>query len=185
MLTEYETKRLILKILTPDKCNSVLRFYKDNCALFEKYNPIMPKNYYTTDYQRNTLSAEYKSFLSGKSIRYYIYEKSNTKRIIGTISLNDIKKAFSSSAVIGYRFGSEYHHNGYATESLEKLILALFKEEHIHRIEAYIQPDNIPSKKLIERLGFQYEGICYSHTMVAQHWEDMERYSIISTDINQ
>lgn len=185
MLTEYETRRLILKILTPDKCNSVLRFYKDNCELFEKYNPIIPENYYTTDYQRSTLAAEYRNFLKGKQIRYYIYQKDNPRKIIGTVAFSDIKRGFSNSAVIGYRFGSNYHHQGYATESLERLIHAIFKEECIHRIEAYIQPNNISSKKLIQRLGFQYEGICYAHTMVAQRWEDMERYSIISTDTHQ
>lgn len=185
MQTEYETKRLILKILTPDKCNSVLRFYHDNRQIFEALNPITPENYYTTDYQRSSLKLEYQRFLNGESVRYFVFLKSCPDKIIGTISFSDIKRNFTRSAIVGYRFDSRFHHNGYAAESLQKTIYVMFTEENIHRVEAYIQPGNISSKKLADRLGFRYEGICYSHTLVQQNWQDMERYSLISTDLHQ
>lgn len=185
MQTCYETKRLILKILTPDKCNSVLRFYKDNQELFEPLNPVTPKLYYTTDYQRSALTIEYQRFLEGKSARYYVYLKDNPSKIIGTLSFSDIRRDFYQSAVIGYRFDKRFHRQGFATECLQKGIHALFTEEKIHRIEAYIQPFNVPSKQLIERLGFRFEGTCFDHTMVQNKWQDMERYSLISTDLHQ
>lgn len=185
MQTQYETERLILKILTPDKCNSVLRFYKENRKLFEKYNPVTPENYYTTDYHRSCLTLEYQGFLNGKSVRYYVFLKNNPSKIIGTLSFSDIKRNFNKSAIIGYRFDFRHHHKGYATECLQKGIYSLFSEEQIHRIEAFIQPDNIPSKNLAARLGFQYEGISYKHTLVQMKWQDMERYSLISTDLHQ
>jgi len=185
MLTEYETERLILKVLTPNNCNSVLRFYKENADIFEPLNPIKPDNYYTTNYQRSVLTLEYDSFIQGKSVRFYIYTKENPSKIIGTISFTDIKRNFSQSAILGYRFGKKYHNKGYATESLQRAIYALFAEENIHRIEAFIQPENEPSKNLILRLGFSYEGMCYAHTMVHEKWQDMERYSLISTDMHQ
>lgn len=185
MMMQYETERLILKILTPDKCNSVLRFYRDNRSLFEPLNPVTPENYYTTDYQRSTLAVEYQRFINGKSARYYVFLKSSPSKIIGTFSFTDIKKNFNQSSIIGYRFDSRYHHYGYAVESLQKGIQALFEEEKLHRIEAYIQPENTPSKKLIERLGFQYEGTCFSHTLIQHNWQDMERYSLIAMDLHQ
>ena len=185
MLTKYETDRLILKILTPNSCNSVLRFYKDNQNIFEPLNPINPENYYTNNYQRSVLKIEYNNFIKGKSVRFFVYTKSNPLKIIGTISFTEIKRNFSYSAILGYRFDEQYHHQGFASESIKKAVEIMFNEEHIHRIEAYIQPDNIPSKKLISRLGFVYEGICYSHTMVQNNWQDMERYALISTDLHQ
>ena len=185
MLTKYETDRLILKVLSPDKCNSVLRFYKENADIFECLNPTNPNNYYTTNYQRSVLTLEYDSFIRGNSVRFYVFTKDNPQKIIGTISFTDIKRNYNQSAVLGYRFGKKYHNKGYATESLQKAIYILFNEEKIHRIEAYIQPSNIPSKNLVSRLGFIFEGICYSHTMVLEKWQDMERYSLISTDIHQ
>lgn len=185
MQTEYKTERLILKILTPDKCNSVLRFYHENRNIFEALNPIIPENYYTTDYQRSSLKLEYQRFLKGESVRYFVFLDSCPDKIIGTISFSDIKRNFNQSAIVGYRFDSRFHHNGYASESLQKTIQIIFSEELIHRIEAYIQPCNTPSKNLVTRLGFQYEGICYAHTLVQNNWQDMERYSLISTDLHQ
>lgn len=185
MLTEYETSRLILKILTPNYCNSVLRFYKENADIFECLNPINPPNYYTAEYQRSVLTAEYNSYVQGHSVRFYVFTKENPSKIIGTISFSDIKRNFCQSAVLGYRFSKNYHNKGYATESIQKAILILFKEEKIHRIEAYIQSSNKPSINLISRLGFTFEGICCLHTMVLEQWQDMERYSLVSTDIHQ
>lgn len=179
MLTQYETNRLVIKVLTSNYCNSVLRFYKDNKNIFEPLNPISPTNYYTTNYQRSVLMAEYEAYLKGNGIRYYIYEKTNSSKIIGTVSFSDIKGSFSKSAILGYRFGKKYHHQGFAAEAIQELIKAVKKEGYIHRLEAYIQPENIPSKNLIIRLGFNYEGICYSHTLIQEKWKDMERYSLI------
>ena len=185
MLTKYETDRLILKILTQDSCNSVLRFYKDNQNIFEPLNPVSQENYYTANYQRSVLTIEYDNFIKGSGVRFYVYTKTNPLKIIGTISFTEIKRNFSFSAILGYRFGEQYHHQGFASESVKKAVEIMFYEEHLHRIEAYIQPENIPSKKLVTKLGFEYEGICYSHTIIQNNWCDMERYALISTDLHQ
>ena len=39
MLFEYETQRLLLKIIKPEYGSSVLEFYLRDKALFERYEP--------------------------------------------------------------------------------------------------------------------------------------------------
>lgn len=179
MLTCYETERLLLKILSPEHCHSVLHFYKENHEAFCPYVPFMPDNYYTADYQRSALTLEYNFFLKQKGVRFYIFLKEHPAKIIGTVSFMDIKRQYSQSALVGYRFGSTWQHKGYAFESMQKGAQIMFEEERLHRLEAFVQPDNQPSRNLLKRLGFRFEGVSYSHTRMPNGWQDMERYSLI------
>lgn len=180
MLTCYETQRLLLRILSPEHCHSVLRFYRENHEAFMPFVPFIPENYYTADYQRSVLTLEYNFFLKQKGVRFYIFLKEHPAKIIGTISFMDIKRQYSQSASVGYRFGAKWQHKGLAFESMQKGIQIMFDEEKLHRLEAFVQPENEPSRQLLKRLEFQFEGISYSHTKMLKGWRDMERYSLIN-----
>ena len=63
MIFEQETDRLILRILTADAAEQTLRFYQDNAAIFEKYEPIIGDNFYSLEHQQNLLAYEYQEML--------------------------------------------------------------------------------------------------------------------------
>lgn len=180
MQTRYETNRLFLEICAPKWCYEVLRFYQDNKHIFEPYDPAYPAHYYTAEYQYNTLAYEYKMFLEQKSIRFYLFEKNNPNRIIGTISFGNIIRGFVGSTVIGYKLDQRYQHKGYAFESLQKGIEIMFYKENLHRITAYIMQDNVPSIKLIQRLYFSYEGIAKEYALIQGMWRDHYQYALIN-----
>lgn len=180
MHTYYETKRLILQVLSPDYCHSVLHFYQSNQSFFQPYDASYPHNYFTPDYQRSSLTYEYYAFMEEKSVRYYIFRKEDPDTIIGTISFNNILYSYQQKATIGYKFDHHQQHNGYALESLQKGIQIMFCELGLHRLEAYIMPSNLPSKRLIQRLGFTYEGVARKSFYIQNQWIDHEQYSLLS-----
>ena len=104
----------------------------------------------------------------GSLFRFYVYEKHNPDRIIGTICIHHINRGFFSSCEIGYKFSSACHHMGYATESMQRIIAIAFGELKLHRITAWVLPDNVPSIRLLGRLGFQFEGINHVSTKVGE-----------------
>lgn len=179
----YETDRLLLKVLHEDSNRQVLDFLVKNQAIFEPYEPQKPPNYYTASYQKAVLSNEYAAFLRQKYLRLYVYLKNKPSQIIGTISFNNIKEAPFSSCMLGYKFDQEFHHQGYASESLVKGISIIFKEFRLHRIEAYIMSTNTDSLRLIERMGFHYEGSAYHSVQINDKWETHRRYALINYEI--
>lgn len=179
MLTSYETNRLILQILTSNHAEQVLDFYNNNMDIFEPYEPTRPDNFYTKAYQKALLTCEYNAILKSETVRFWIFKKEDPDKIIGTVSFSNIQPYIFSSCNIGYKFDKEYHHHGYALEAINKICEIIFYDYNLHRIKAYIMPCNIPSKNLIERAGFTFEGIARKSIFIRDIWEDHEQYSLI------
>lgn len=184
MLFTYHTERLNINILSSDDAPMVLDFYLNNKEAFEAYEPLHDENFYTLDYQSYNLEAEMKLFFRNQRLRYYLIESGRNKGIIGTVSFTNILNQPAGSCNIGYRIGKNHQRKGYAAEALNFLIPVVMKEMNISRIEANILPTNIPSIKLIEALGFVYEGVARSSYEIRGSRMDHLRYSLIDTDLN-
>ncbi|MCI7107683.1 MAG: GNAT family protein [Lachnospiraceae bacterium] len=182
MLFEYSTQRLLLKIIKPQQADQVLDFYLRDKKLFEQFEPERMENFYTSNFQKKVLSFEGNMTAQGSLFRFYVYEKHNPDRIIGTICIHHINRGFFSSCEIGYKFSSACHHMGYATESMQRIIAIAFGELKLHRITAWVLPDNVPSIRLLGRLGFQFEGICRDYLLLQGKWRDHAQYSLLSDD---
>ena len=60
------------------------------------------------------------------------------------------------SAELGYWIGEDYQNQGYATEAAEALIKRAFDELDIKQIYASFKQENQASKRVLEKLGFEY-----------------------------
>lgn len=57
---------------------------------------------------------------------------------------------------IGYEIVTDYQNKGYATEASEALIKWAKASKHIKSIVACVEPDNLPSVKVLRKLGFNF-----------------------------
>ena len=178
MYLQYETDRLTLEILGVNHCREVLRFYEKNRELFEAYEGMKPKNFYTVGYQSEILRIEYQMALKGQSVRFFARLK-ETGQIIGTTYLQNIQHAPYKNAIVGYRFDEDFHHQGYAFEAVNRIVQIGFKELDLKRIIAYVQRTNQPSLRLLSRLGFTYEGTARSFANIQGVWTDHDQFSLI------
>jgi len=62
-------------------------------------------------------------------------------------------------AEVGYWIGKKYWNSGYATEATKTLIAYAFEKYNLNRIDAAHFAENEASRKVIEKLGFSYEGL--------------------------
>jgi len=180
MHKKYESDRLILKILGKEAAPMVLSFYLENREHLEAWEPERGKNFYTLAYHKATLAAEYNQMLDGRRIRFWLFLKDNPNEIIGSVSFQNFLGEPYKSCVIGYKIGSRFLRQGYAYEAVKKCLSIIFDEYHMHRVEAYIMPENIPSLRLAEKLCFNYEGLSYSFAKINGKWRDHIRFSIIN-----
>lgn len=174
----YETDRLYLCVLNDSHALSVLNFYLDDKELFEQFEADRPYNFYTESYQKANLALEFQLFFKTASIRFWLFEKTQPQKIIGTISFLNIQRNIFQSCQLGYKMASAYHQKGYVSEALQKGIEIIFSELDLHRIEAHVLPENLPSKKVMEHLNFTFEGISHDYAYIQGKWRSHERYSL-------
>ena len=59
---------------------------------------------------------------------------------------------------IGWIFNRAYHGHGYATEAAMAMLQYGFEALHLHRIIATCQPQNVASRRVMEKLGMRREA---------------------------
>jgi ribosomal-protein-alanine N-acetyltransferase len=77
---------------------------------------------------------------------------------IGWVSLR-VGEAMRGSAELGYSLIPAHRACGYATEAVAAVLHAGFAESTLRRIDACCVPENLPSRRLLERLGFRQNRV--------------------------
>jgi len=102
--------------------------------------------------------------------------------IIGAINLSQIFRGGFQNAYLGYFVGAHYAGRGYMSEALQLVLRYAFEHLKLHRLEANIQPGNLPSIALVKRAGFVHEGYSRRYLKVCGRWRDHERWAILAED---
>lgn len=183
----YQTKRLQLKILSQDYGESVFHFYQNNQKFLEPFEPKRPDNFYSINFHSANLSCEYRGFLKLSHFRYWLFPHSATQDLcavpVGSVCFNNIQRGAFQKCTLGYKLSQDACHHGYMYEALSFLIPVILNELSLHRIEAYVQPNNSPSIRLLSKLGFQEEGYLSSYAEINGKWTDHLIFSYIRSII--
>ncbi|MGZ4160285.1 MAG: GNAT family N-acetyltransferase, partial [Neobacillus sp.] len=75
-------------------------------------------------------------------------------------------------------------HNGKGimTEAVQLVVDYAFNVLGLHRIAAGVMPYNIGSIRVLEKAGFEKEGIARKNVMINGKWQDHEILSIINQE---
>ncbi|HVR46070.1 MAG TPA: GNAT family N-acetyltransferase [Candidatus Binatia bacterium] len=77
---------------------------------------------------------------------------------LGWVSLR-ISESSRSTAEIGYSVVRAHRGRGFATEAVAALVDEGFRRTRVQRIRAYCLPENLPSRAVLRRNGFEDEGM--------------------------
>ena len=175
----YETQNLYMRHLTRADARLVRDFYVKNAQEFMKYEPLTIENAGNIDYHATMLGYEEEYFKGDSMARYYLFEKNNPFAIVGTVNFRSISQGIYKCATLGYKIDRDYRRRGYAIEAIERGLIIMDEELHLHRIEATVMPENIPSINLLEKLGFKREGLMRGKFKLNGVWADHYLYAMI------
>lgn len=102
--------------------------------------------------------------------------------LLGMVGVSEIAYGVFQNAYIGYWIGAAFARHGYMREGLALALDHVFGTLKLHRVEANIQPSNIPSRTLARSLGFRQEGYSPGYLKIAGRWADHERWALLSDD---
>jgi ribosomal-protein-alanine N-acetyltransferase len=174
-----ETNRLLLREIVKDDANDILKYLSDEEVM--KYYGLAP--FKTINEALNEI-LWYQSILNEQTgIRWGITLKGKDEVIGSCGFLNRVPEHYRTE--IGYELSRDYWGHGIASEALEAVIRYGFKYLKFQRIEALVEPPNIPSQKLIEKHGFIREGLLRNYEFTCGKFDDLYMYSLLKQEFDK
>lgn len=180
---KIKTERLVLRVLDESKAELVLNYLNRNKDFFKPWTPAPTKDYFTLQGQVKILKKKFKSFEENKDVKFFIFKKENMNRIIGEFAFSNIIKEPFWSCYLGYQMNHDENNKGYMTEALKAGIEYVFTYLKLHRIESNVIPRNKPSIRLMEKLGFENEGLSKKFFKINGVWEDHFHFVMLNDKI--
>ena len=148
-----ETERLILRRFEYTDDDAMLKYWVADEKIQSLYSEPV---YSTKDEVKGLLDKYIGSYEKNEYYRWAVVEKT-TGECIGQIAyfLVDSKNHF---AEIEYCIGSDFQCKGFATEATKAVIAYGFDRMNLHKVQICTKTINAPSKRVIEKCGFVYEG---------------------------
>jgi [ribosomal protein S5]-alanine N-acetyltransferase len=173
-----ETNRLVLRQVTKDDAEDILKYLSDKNVMehygmepFKSLDDALDEIYW------------YQSIFEKKTgIRWGITLKGQ-ERVIGSCGfLNIVPQHYRSE--IGFELSKDFWGQGIASEAVEVVIKYGFEQLNLQRIQALIEPPNISSQKLVERMGFIKEGLLRNYEFTCGKFDDLFMHSLLKQDFD-
>ena len=103
-------------------------------------------------------------------------------KVVGSIGIFRQGNIHSQTAELGYYIAEEYWDKGIMTEAVKQICEYVFGDSDIIRIYAEPFAYNIASCRVLEKVGFQYEGTLRSNAVKNGRVIDMEMYSLLKEE---
>ncbi len=104
-----------------------------------------------------------------------------TGELIGDASLKRTSREHLQGE-IGYAFNPEHHGHGYATEAVQVMLRVGFEEAGLHRIVGRLEPRNVASARVLERLGMRREAHLIENEFIKGEWQSELIYAMLATE---
>lgn len=160
-------------------------YYRRNWEFLRDFEATREDSFFTTESQLRILGQEMESERRRESFRFYIKLSSYPNEIMGVAGLNNVIWGAFCSSFLGYRLDFRHINKGYMTSVVSMLTEYAFKTLHLHRIEANVMPQNIPSLRVLEKCGYESEGLAKHYLKINGAWEDHIHMVKINYDMHK
>ena len=171
-----EIERLLLRPINAKDSEQVFSYRSDSET--NKYQGFVPKKLQEIDefIAKNPLEIN----RPGTWVQLVIIEK-ETDKIIGDLGIHFIGDD-GFQCELGCTISKEHQGKGFATKAMKITIDYLFNTLNKHRITGSIDPDNISSIRLFERLKFRREAHFKNNLFHDGKWVDEIIYGILKSE---
>jgi [ribosomal protein S5]-alanine N-acetyltransferase len=112
-----------------------------------------------------------------------LLEPDGSERLVGHVNLGNIVRRAFSSAYAGYWVDHRVAGRGVIPTALALAVDHAFGPGGLHRIEVNIRPENRPSRRVVEKLGFREEAYHQRYMHIDGGWRDHLGYALTSEEI--
>ena len=171
-----DSARFRLRLLDDSDLDGLMAVHGDD----EATRFIPSPTWRTTDDARAWLARNRTAHVEGRARRWAVIERESERRI-GDCMLFNFDEA-AARAEIGFILGRRDWGRGAMREVATALIDRAFDALSLRRIEAFADPRNVASHRLLLALAFSHEGTLRQRTVLKGAVVDSNVYGLLATD---
>ena len=172
-LAVLKTPRLLLRASDPDFAEAAAGFYRRNREAHARWNPPLPETMFSTEGQRERLAEAVIATATGTGIGWWLFAPDQPETVLGQIHFSQIVRRAFCNAMLGYTIDHGHEGRGLMHEALQAALTDAFSPRvNLHRVQANVRPDNTRSLRLLDRLGFEREGLAREYLFIDGAWRD-------------
>ena len=103
--------------------------------------------------------------------------------IAGQLNIWGVARGSLCSATIGYWVSERFAGRGITPTAVALATDASFTEYGLHRMEICIRPENAASLRVVQKLGFRYEGLRRRYIHIDGDWRDHYAFALTREDV--
>lgn len=172
---------IYLRLMIMEDHMALLNLRLANRLSHQAYEPKYEEDFYTPEGQQQLIQRRMKEADLDQAYMFGVFTLDH--QLIGQITLSNIVRGAGQFADIGYFMDSRSQGKGYMTAATKIVIQFAFRSLGLHRLQAGILPHNISSQRVLEKCGFQPEGIARQLVKINNEWQDHQMYSLLVQDV--
>lgn len=103
--------------------------------------------------------------------------------IVGQLSVSSIVYGSAQTASVGYWIDQAHAGHGITPTAVALATDYCFRVMGLHRMEINIRPENAPSHRVAEKLGFRFEGVRQDFLHIDGDWRDHNAYALTAPEV--
>ena len=176
-----DTERMVLRPPAHSDFRNWSELRRDSAEFLQPWEPSWSTDHLTRKGFVNRVYWANRSIQQGTAMPLFLVRRDGN-RILGAITLDNIRRGPAQAGTIGYWIGSDFAHQGYMREALVATVHHAFEVLGLSRIESACLPENAASRGLLESSGYKYEGVAQSYLQINGRWPNHVLYANLRGD---
>ena len=151
----------------------------ESAHFLRPWEPAWPRDDLTRPAFRARLQRYGSEIRGGTGYPFFIIRNADDT-LLGGITLGNIRRGVAQNGQIGYWIGERFSGKGHMSEAVALVCEFAFARNGLHRLEAACIPDNGKSIRLLEKNGFEREGMLRAYLKINGRWRDHVLYARIN-----
>lgn len=111
--------------------------------------------------------------IAGSDFAFLIFLASGgSQKLVGGLTLSNIRRRAAQYVTLGYWMGESFAGQGLMTEAVATTLPFVFGSLALHRMHAATLPNNLASRRVLEKNGFREEGFSEHYLQIDGKWAD-------------
>jgi ribosomal-protein-alanine N-acetyltransferase len=167
------TPRLVLHASDVALAPAVADYLRRNREAHARWNPPAPEAFFSAEGQAERLTSAVRAEGEGREIGWWLALHEAPGVVIGSARLSQIARGPFCSAMLGYAIDQAHEGRGLMREALQAVLADAFGARvGLHRVQANARVENLRSLALLDRLGFEREGLAREYLFIDGAWRD-------------